>query len=144
MKKDKLRTVFNKRIKKLDIDVQAKDELFERFAELYNHGGFKCAYCNRQMELLWGDNELSFTIDHILARSRGGVDNIHNLTFACQSCNSMKGDMNAGWFSVNVNKAKAKKQKREGWKAKKKGKQDKRTREAFKDIFEMVNIKRER
>ena len=143
MGKEKLRTIFNKRIKKLNIDAQSKDELFERFAELYNHGGFKCAYCGRRMELKWGDNELSFTIDHVLARSRGGFDNIHNLTFACQSCNSMKGNKDAGWFADNANKAKARKQKREQWKARKKGEKDKRTREAFKDIFEMVNVKRE-
>ena len=143
MEKEKLRTIFNKRIKKLLIDAQAKDELFERFIELFNHGGFKCAYCNRRMGLKWADNEISFTIDHVLARSRGGTDNIHNITFACQSCNSMKGDKDAGWFAANVNKSKVRKQKRELWKAIKKRKQDKRTREAFKDIFEMVNVKRE-
>lgn len=143
MEQEKLRGIFNKRTKKLLIDVQEKDKLFERFVELFYHGGFKCAYCNRRMGLKWGDNEISFTIDHVLARSHGGTDNIHNLTFACQSCNSMKGDKDAGWFTDNVIRVKARKQKREQLKARKKGEQDKRTREAFKDIFAMANVKKE-
>lgn len=138
MNKEKLRTVFNKRIKKLDIDIPAKDELFERFAELYNHGGFECAYCGKRMELKWGDTELSFTIDHILARSHGGSDRVHNLTFACQSCNSMKGNKDAGWFANNVKRAREKKLKREMWKARKASKKDEKLRESYKEIFQHV------
>ena len=141
MEKEKLRTIFNKRIKKLLIDAQAKDELFERFIELFNHGGFKCAYCNRRMGLKWGDNEISFTIDHVLARSRGGTDNIHNITFACQSCNSMKGDKDAGWFAANVNKSKVRKQKREMRKARKTSKKDKKLRESYKQIFQHAKVR---
>lgn len=144
IKKEKLRTIFNKRIKKLDMDAQEKDELFERFAELYNHGGFRCAYCNREMELFWGNNELSFTIDHVLARSRGGNDKPNNLLFCCQSCNSMKGDKYLSWFVSNVRKAKERKQKRELWKARKAAKKDKQARDAYKQILEMVRVEKGR
>ena len=141
MEQKKLRTIFNKRIRKLDIDTQAKDELFERFVELFNHGGFKCAYCDRRMGLKWGDNEISFTIDHVLARSHGGTDNIHNIIFACQSCNAMKGDKDAGWFVTNVRKSKVRKQKRELWKARKTSKKDKKLRESYKQIFQHVKVR---
>lgn len=138
MEKEKLRGVFNRRIRKLLMDAQAKDELFERFAELYNCNGFKCAYCGKRMELKWGDNELSFTIDHIFARSCGGTDNIHNLTFCCQSCNSMKSNKYVGEFVREVKRLKARKQKREMWKARKATAKDKELRESFKQIFQHV------
>ena len=134
--KEQLRKEFNKRLKTLKLDEQAKEELFDRFSETYNNG-FKCAYCDGRMELKWGDTELAFTIDHVVPRAYGGSDSIGNLTFACQSCNSMKGDKSAGWFVNNVKRLKARKQKREYFKAKKASKKDKRTREAYIDIFKM-------
>lgn len=136
-----LKKAFNKRTRHLKLNDQAKEELYTRFAELYKYGGFKCAYCNERMELEWGDTELSFSIDHILARAHGGSDNIHNLTFACWSCNSMKGEKDAGWFSRNIKRLKARKQKREYWKARKATKKDKRLREAYKEIFQYVKAK---
>ena len=142
--KEELKKEFDKRVKTLKLDEQAKEGLFRRFSELYKYGGFKCAYCDEQMVLKWGDTELAFTIDHVLARVHGGSDSIHNLTFACQSCNSMKGNKDVGWFVNNVKRLKLRKQKREYWKARKTTKKDERTREAFKDIFQMLNAKKER
>ena len=142
MNVEELKKEFNKRLKTLKLDEQAKEELFDRFSEIYNNG-FTCAYCDERMELKWGDTELAFTIDHVLARVRGGSDSIHNLTFACQSCNSMKGYKDAGWFTNNVQRLKIRKQKREYWKARKTTKKDERTREAFKDIFQVVKAIKE-
>ena len=139
---EELKKEFDKRVKTLSIDNKAKEELFDRFLETYNNG-FKCAYCNERMELKWGDTELAFTIDHVLAKACGGLDSIHNLTFACQSCNSMKKDKDAGWFANNVQRLKLRKKKRETWKARKTTKKDEQTRAAFKDIFQMVNAKKE-
>ena len=140
---EEIKEEFDKRVKLLKLDEQAKEELFRRFSELYKYGGFKCAYCDERMELKWGDTELAFTIDHIEARARGGTDNIFNLTFACQSCNSMKKDKDAGWFANNVKRLKLRKKKREYFKAQKATKRDERTRDAYKDIFLMVNAKKE-
>ena len=140
---EKLRIAFNKRTKNLKLDEHAREELFNRFSELYRCGGFKCAYCNERMELKYGDTELAFTIDHIEAQVHGGTDNIFNLTFACQSCNSMKGNKDVGWFVRNVKRLKLRKQKREHWKARNSTKKDEQTRDAYKDIFERVNAKKE-
>lgn len=137
-----LRTEFNKRTKTLKLDEQAKEELFNRFSELYSNG-FKCAYCKERMELKYEDNELAFTIDHIEPRVRGGSNNIRNLTFCCQSCNSMKKDKDAGWFADNVKRLKLRKQKREHFKAKKSTKKDEQLRKAYRDIFEMRDAKNE-
>ena len=138
-----LKAEFDKKVKALKLDEQAKEELFTQFTKLYEDG-FKCAYCNERMGLKYGDNELAFTIDHILARVRGGSDNIRNLTFCCQSCNSMKKDKDVDWFLRNVKRLKLRKKKNEYWKARKATKQDARTREAFKDIFQHINAKQER
>ena len=137
-----LRKEFNKRIRSLKLDEHAREELFRRFAELYNYGGFKCAYCNERMELK-GDTELAVTIDHIEAQVHGGTDNIFNLTFACQSCNSMKKDKDVEWFVRNVKRLKERKRKNEYWKARKATKKDKPIRDSYKDIFQMVNAKKE-
>jgi 5-methylcytosine-specific restriction endonuclease McrA len=139
-----LRIEFNKRIKSLKLDGQARAELFLRFKELYEHGGFKCAYCDEKMGLKYGDNELAFTVDHIEAQVDGGTDNIFNLTFCCQSCNSMKGDKDAGWFVKNVKRLKARKRKREYWKARISSQKDKGLRDSYEQIFQHTKAKQEK
>ena len=131
-----LRTEFNKRIKALKLDEQAKEELFNRFSELYSNG-FKCAYCNERMELKWG-TELSFTIDHIIPRKLGGRDTLDNIAFTCRTCNFLKGDRQPDWFYSNIKRLKSRKKKREHFKAKKASEKDEQLREAYKDIFERV------
>ena len=143
MNKTHLKIVFNRRVRHLNLSNQEKEELLARFLDVFENG-FKCAYCGERMELKWGDTELAFTIDHILARVHGGSDGIHNLTFACQSCNSMKGDKDAGAFSNHVKRLKARKQKRELWKARKAAKKDERIRGAYRDCFRMVEVNKER
>lgn len=44
----------------------------------------KCHYCKV--------NSKRLTKDHIVPRSRAGVDEQHNVVFACQPCNSAKGE----------------------------------------------------
>lgn len=46
--------------------------------------GHKCAYCGR--------SDLSFTVDHILPKARGGKDTWENLVTACLICNNKKGN----------------------------------------------------
>jgi len=49
---------------------------------LENGQDYSCAECNTEDNL---------TVDHKLAVSRGGTDDLSNLQFLCQSCNSKKG-----------------------------------------------------
>lgn len=49
----------------------------------------RCEYCKRYQELV---GETFFEIDHILPRSRGGMNVPGNLAFACRRCNLLKGN----------------------------------------------------
>lgn len=52
---------------------------------IFQRDNYSCQYC--------GSKELSLTIDHIIPKSRGGVDSWENLTTACFKCNNAKGNM---------------------------------------------------
>jgi len=45
--------------------------------------GHKCVYC--------GKGHLPLTVDHVIPKSRGGVDNWDNVVAACLPCNNKKG-----------------------------------------------------
>ena len=44
----------------------------------------------------------NFTVDHVVAKSRGGTDHIDNLQLLCGACNSMKGSKTQEEFLVEV------------------------------------------
>ncbi|MBN9398614.1 MAG: HNH endonuclease ['Candidatus Kapabacteria' thiocyanatum] len=46
--------------------------------------GFRCMYC--------GTPQTPLTIDHVIPRSRGGMDQWENLVCACVHCNNKKGN----------------------------------------------------
>lgn len=46
--------------------------------------GFQCQYC--------GSKKGPLTIDHVLPKTRGGLDSWENLVCACVSCNNKKGN----------------------------------------------------
>ena len=50
---------------------------------IYKRDGHKCQYCGLTRRL---------TIDHVVPRSRGGLDTWENLVVACSTCNTRKGD----------------------------------------------------
>jgi 5-methylcytosine-specific restriction endonuclease McrA len=52
--------------------------------------GRKCAYCDAQ--------NVTFTIDHIHPRSKGGSDRVSNLTLACHPCNQRKANRDVADF----------------------------------------------
>lgn len=67
----------------------ARQKFFQRNREYQSHfdavftrDGGACVYCGS------ADHP---TLDHIVPRSRGGLDKPENLTLACRSCNSKKG-----------------------------------------------------
>ena len=136
-----LRERYNKRIKALKLDNQAKEELFIKFIDCWN-SGFRCFYCKKRMDLHF-ENEFSFSIDHTIPKVKNGQDIVQNLEFVCRDCNFLKGDMDAEKYLKNMERLKLRKKKREYFKARKASKKDERTREAYKDIFQMVNAKRE-
>lgn len=135
------RTEFNKRTKVLNLSEEAKEELLLKFQACYNNG-FLCLYCDKRMELKWG-SELSFTIDHIISRRFQGEDSINNLAFVCRSCNYLKGSMSVVKYLKNMDRLKQRKNKREFFKAKSASKKDKATREAYQDIFNHLEAKKQ-
>ena len=137
-----LRTEFNKRIKSLRLDEQAKEELFKIFKDCWNTG-FECLYCGRKMDLQF-ENEHSFTIDHYLARSKGGKDIPDNLVFCCRDCNLLKSDMSVEKYLKNMEKLKLRKKKNEYWLAKEAAEKDKDSRDSYAEIFKHVAAKKER
>jgi len=55
----------------------------QRF-EVFKKYNFTCQYCGRRTP------EVILEIDHIIPKSRGGTDNIDNLTVSCFECNRGK------------------------------------------------------
>lgn len=62
---------------------KVRNEVMEKYE-------YKCVWCGTQKNL---------SIDHILPRSRGGKDDIQNLSVACRSCNTRKGSKTAEEFT---------------------------------------------
>ena len=54
-----------------------------------------CFYCGVAFE---DAGPLARTVDHRLARSRGGHDGLANLVFACRACNDRKADSDEDAF----------------------------------------------
>lgn len=61
----------------------SKAERARLMGVIFARDGFRCTYC--------GSAE-SLTLDHVIPRSRGGSNKPNNITTACNSCNSQKGD----------------------------------------------------
>ena len=139
---EELRIEFNKRIKTLKLDKSAKEELFGKVVVCFKDD-FVCFYCKERMNLKWGSS-LSFSIDHTIPRKLGGKDEIQNLEVICAQCNEMKGDKQPDWFFRNVKRLKERKRRREEQKAIRATVKDERKREAYKDIFQRLNAKKER
>ena len=62
-------------------------ELKEYLLHKYSH---TCAYCRK--------TDRPLEIEHIIPKSRGGSNRLHNLTIACRPCNRRKGDKTAAEF----------------------------------------------
>ncbi len=54
----------------------------------------QCAYCGNKGE----------EIEHIVPRSKGGTDSIHNLALSCRECNIKKGTLSLKEFGKIINK----------------------------------------
>jgi hypothetical protein len=48
--------------------------------------GYCCEYCRSQLKF----SADSFSVEHVVPRSRGGSDDLSNLALSCQRCNNAK------------------------------------------------------
>ena len=52
----------------------------------------KCIHCRRRLRLRRDGTPISrATVEHIVARTHGGTDELENLAIACSACNAGKG-----------------------------------------------------
>ncbi|MCK4528697.1 HNH endonuclease [candidate division WOR-3 bacterium] len=142
--KMELKKELDKRIKNLNLESDAKEELLKKFLEWYDVG-FLCYYCGVVMELKFG-TDLSFSIDHVIPRSHGGRDTIDNLKFVCWRCNMTKKDKGVDWFMRNLRLLQERRRKKirtiEFSKAIKSSIKDKRVQESYQEIFEHIEANR--
>jgi 5-methylcytosine-specific restriction protein A len=71
---------------KKDIVRDATSSRYKLRQKIFEKFGGVCAYCNKELSFE------TFTIDHILPKSRGGTNEFSNLTVACKKCNQEKAD----------------------------------------------------
>ena len=64
--------------------------------KLYGEQEGHCAGCNTHFEAR------HLTVDHIIARAKGGTDHIENLQLLCGNCNSIKGARNMAYLRVKL------------------------------------------
>lgn len=67
-----------------------------RFSIFYRDKG-KCFWCDEPL------TKKTFTVDHIIPRSKGGLYVQENLVTCCQGCNNQRGDMSAEDFLYTKN-----------------------------------------
>ncbi|MDE0265226.1 MAG: DNA methyltransferase [Bryobacterales bacterium] len=63
---------------------------------LYGRQEGKCAGCGHHFPFQ------NFTVDHIVAKSKGGTDHLENLQLLCNHCNSVKGTMDQSAFVAKL------------------------------------------
>ena len=63
---------------------------------LYGEQEGNCAGCRTHFEAR------NLTVDHIIARAKGGTDHIENLQILCGNCNSIKGDRGMEYLRVKL------------------------------------------
>lgn len=75
------------------LDVVRTDSTFERTPTRDGEAWVgRCIHCNRKLTVgLDGRASRDVTIEHLVPRSAGGTDDLHNLAVACARCNHQKG-----------------------------------------------------
>ena len=68
----------------------------ENRATLYGQQEGNCAGCSTHFQ------SRNLTVDHIIARSRGGTDHLENLQLLCDQCNRVKGDRGMEYLRVKL------------------------------------------
>lgn len=65
--------------------------------ELLRRSDYRCSYCKTKITRLTPP-----TVDHKRSLSKGGTNNISNLTIACRSCNARKGTKTVEQFEKEI------------------------------------------
>ncbi len=82
---DFLNNYITKRLYAVDV------RLWKRIAsQIFSRDGYKCAYC--------GITGGKLEVDHVVPISKGGSNDLSNLTTACQKCNRQKKDKSVQEF----------------------------------------------
>ena len=63
----------------------------KRIMKIAHRDGWRCAYCGVETCFTGRDGPRA-TVDHVVPKSKGGLDNLSNCVVACQACNAAKGD----------------------------------------------------
>ena len=78
----------------VDATTESADEKFpeEMRNEISIRDGFTCTYCHRAGSPLADPDGNTWTVDHVVPYSRGGITSPENGTLSCRACNCAKGN----------------------------------------------------
>ena len=85
-KRRKEKCCYHKRPPKKDRVLKPNIYNLRKRFEVLKANNFKCSYCGISA------NEMRIEVDHIIPRSKGGTNELNNLTTACWKCNEGKLD----------------------------------------------------
>ena len=95
---DKNEALFGSIVERTDIPVRSDNiKRSKNIKELlYGMQGGRCNGCGTHFK------PQNLTVDHIIAKSKGGQDTDSNLQLLCGSCNSIKGDRDMTYLVAEV------------------------------------------
>ncbi len=66
-----------------------------RKIKVWKRDNFRCKYCGLSLRIgmSYDYRNTDITVDHVIAKSKGGSNEISNLVTACKDCNQMKGTL---------------------------------------------------
>jgi len=82
--------------RRTDLGVLPRYNCRENREALYGRQSGNCEGCRLHFEAR------NLTVDHIIARSKGGTDHIENLQLLCGQCNAVKGDRGMEYLRVKL------------------------------------------
>jgi 5-methylcytosine-specific restriction endonuclease McrA len=76
-----------------------------RIMKLAHRDGWRCAYCGVETCFTGRDGPRA-TVDHVVPKSKGGLNHMANCVVACEACNNAKADQEE-WSPPEVDEPKA-------------------------------------
>lgn len=78
---------------------RAKSGLTPAHLTIWKRCGGICHYCGEPMMRMPNERR-SFTLDHVVPRSRGGTNHLSNLVGSCAECNNDKGSLTGDEYAA--------------------------------------------